>query len=130
TGDPLDEDFRKQIIDVFINSVYLYDDRVIIFYNIRGGKQVSYIDLASASDLPTEPEGSDLKALGVFDRQGTSCKEVSCFFIFQRPSIRSSIVSVTCATTLAFLWMLVTQFTVSHHIPHVPIVHHIGSYHR
>lgn len=65
TGDPMDPEFRKRIIDVFINSVYLYDDRVIIFYNIRGGKQVSYIDLA-ASDLPESPEppppGSDLKA--------------------------------------------------------------------
>ena len=46
-GDPLDEQFRRRIIDVFINAVYLYDDRVIIFYNIRGGKQVSYIDLCN-----------------------------------------------------------------------------------
>lgn len=30
-GDPLDEEFRKRIIDVFINSVYLYDDRIIVF---------------------------------------------------------------------------------------------------
>jgi len=48
TGDPLDPEFRKRIIDVFINAIYLYDDRVIIFYNIRGGKQVSFIDLASS----------------------------------------------------------------------------------
>ena len=62
SGDPMDEEFRKRIIDVFINSVYLYDDRVIIFYNIRGGKQVSFIDLA-ASDIPeSPPEGSDLNA--------------------------------------------------------------------
>lgn len=63
TGDPADEDFRKQIIDVFINSIYLYDDRVIIFYNIRGGKQVSYIDLINSADLPADGDGSDLKAL-------------------------------------------------------------------
>ena len=30
--------------------MYLYDNRVIIFYNIRGGKQVSYIDVAEAVD--------------------------------------------------------------------------------
>lgn len=53
-GDPLDEDFRRRIIDVFINSVYLYDDHTIIFYNIRGGKQVSYMDLISSSDLPED----------------------------------------------------------------------------
>ena len=33
-GDLMDENFRRKIIDVFVNCVYLYDDRVIIFYNI------------------------------------------------------------------------------------------------
>ena len=62
-GDPLDEEFCKRIINVFINAVYLYDDRVIVFYNIRGGKQVSYIDLINSSDSPEDspiPECSDL----------------------------------------------------------------------
>ncbi len=54
TGDPMDEEFRKRIIDVFINSVYLYDDRLVVFYNIRGGKQVSYIDLINSADLPAD----------------------------------------------------------------------------
>ena len=62
-GDPLDEDFRRRVIDVFINCIYLYDDRVIAFYNIKGGKQVSYIDLINSADLPAEENGSDLKAI-------------------------------------------------------------------
>ncbi len=62
TGDPLDPEFRKRIIDVFINSIYLYDDRVIIFYNIKGGKQVSFIDLSS-SDLSDSEKSSDLNAI-------------------------------------------------------------------
>ena len=62
-GDLLDEEFRRRIIDVFINSVYLYDNRVIIFYNIRGGKQVSYIDVAEADIEGGGSEGvSDLIA--------------------------------------------------------------------
>ena len=60
-GDPMDMEYHKRIIDVFINSVYLYDDRVITFYNIRGGKQVSFIDLASA-DYSEEYGCSDLEA--------------------------------------------------------------------
>ena len=62
TGDPMDPEFRKRIIDVFINSVYLYDDRVIIFYNIRGGKQVSCIDLTASNIPESAPRGLDLKA--------------------------------------------------------------------
>lgn len=37
-GDLMDIEFRRRIIDVFINSVYLYDDRVVAWYNIKGGK--------------------------------------------------------------------------------------------
>ena len=49
-GDPSDEAYRRRIIDTFINSIFVYDDRVVIFYNIRGGKQISYIDVSTALD--------------------------------------------------------------------------------
>lgn len=49
-GDLFDESFRRRIIDVFVNSVYLYDDHMVVFYNIRGGKQISYIDMLEATD--------------------------------------------------------------------------------
>ena len=41
--------FRRQILDVFINAIYVYDDKVIIYYNLKGGKQVSYIDMVETS---------------------------------------------------------------------------------
>ena len=49
-GDLMDEEYRRRIIDVFVNSVYLYDDRVVIFYNLKGGKQIAYVDMLSAVD--------------------------------------------------------------------------------
>ena len=62
-GDLFDMEFRRRIIDTFINSVYLYDDRVVVFYNIRGGKQVSYIDMLDATEgfpgLDDEPAPAD-----------------------------------------------------------------------
>ena len=62
-GDLFDMEFRRRIIDTFINSVYLYDDRAIVFYNIRGGKQVSYIDMLDATEgfpgLDDEPAPAD-----------------------------------------------------------------------
>ena len=57
TGDLFDPEFRRNIIDAFINCIYLYDDRVIIFYNIKGGKQVSYIDLENT--LNEDSPGAD-----------------------------------------------------------------------
>lgn len=56
TGDLYDPEFRRNIIDTFINCIYLYDDRVIIFYNIKGGKQVSYVDLAEAMEEDPQSE--------------------------------------------------------------------------
>ena len=54
-GDPLDEDFRSRIINLFINTVYLYDDRVIVFYNIKNGKQVSFVGLCESLEDPRLP---------------------------------------------------------------------------
>lgn len=64
-GDVMDPEYRQRIIDVFIQSAYFYDNRVVIFYNIKGGKQVSYVDLVDALDddpeemKKSEPCGSD-----------------------------------------------------------------------
>ncbi len=57
-GDPCDLDFRRRIIDVFINSVFLYDDKVIIYYNIKGGKQISYIEMLESTRKKKAPEGA------------------------------------------------------------------------
>ena len=55
-GDIADPAFCKRIIDVFVNSVYFYDDRIVIFYNVRGANNI----------IPPHPavtKGSDLTAL-------------------------------------------------------------------
>ncbi len=62
SGDPLDVDFCRRVIDVFINSVYLYDDRIIVFYNVRGGKEISYIDIIDVLDLPADDLDNEKKA--------------------------------------------------------------------
>ena len=69
-GDPLDANFRQKVIDTFINTVYLYDERMVIFYNIRGGKQVSYMDMLATTENPgadAPPQGSDLASNGGAD---------------------------------------------------------------
>ena len=59
SGDPLEEEYRKRIIDAFINSVYVYDDKIVIFFNVKGGKQVSYMEmLEETQDIFEELEKS------------------------------------------------------------------------
>jgi len=55
-GDPLDLDFRREIIDAFLNSVYLYDDKLVMYFNVKDGKQISFIEMLSDSE---EPGGED-----------------------------------------------------------------------
>nr|DAG72142.1 MAG TPA: integrase [Caudoviricetes sp.] len=48
-GDLMDDEYRKKIVEIFVNAVYLYDDRVAIFFNVKDCKQVSYIDMIDAT---------------------------------------------------------------------------------
>ena len=50
-GDLMDPAFRERIIDTFINSVFVYDNKIVIFYNIRGGKQVSLMEIEKAEPV-------------------------------------------------------------------------------
>ncbi len=54
TGNVTDESYRQQMIDTFINAVYVYDDKLVIYYNINKEKQVTY-----------EEVQKDLEALSV-----------------------------------------------------------------
>ena len=60
-GDLMDLAFRRQVIDTFINSVYLYDDKIVIFYNIKGSKETCYIEPLDLSEqLKTAGHSSNL----------------------------------------------------------------------
>lgn len=65
-GDPLDEEYRKRVIDTFVNAIYLYDDKVVIYYNIQGGQQVSFIEMCEdlegliSCDTYSFPSGSNI----------------------------------------------------------------------
>lgn len=50
-GDLMDMEFRKQVINTLINAVYLFDDKVIIYFNAKEAKQVSYIEMLDDKEL-------------------------------------------------------------------------------
>lgn len=56
-GDLFDMEFRNKIIETFINSIYIWDDKIVIFYNIKGGKQTIGIDEISELDEKIEKTG-------------------------------------------------------------------------
>ena len=56
-GDLFDESFRIQILDTFVNSIYLYNNKIVIFYNIRDGRQSIGIEEISSLDEKIEEAG-------------------------------------------------------------------------
>ena len=47
-GDITDSKFRQRLIDCFVNSIYLYDDKVVLTYNYKDGTQAITLDEVEA----------------------------------------------------------------------------------
>ncbi|MBQ8574788.1 MAG: recombinase family protein [Clostridia bacterium] len=77
TGDLMDLNFRKRIIDVLVNAVYLYDDKLVIYFNVKDGKQVSYIEMLDDIESFIEGECSNLGTSG--SPESTSSEVLFCF---------------------------------------------------
>ena len=53
-GNINDQEYQKEIIDIFVNSVYVYDDKIVFTYNFRNGTQTltkRQIDACLSSDV-------------------------------------------------------------------------------
>lgn len=66
-GDSFDDKFRRTIINTFVKSVYLFDDKIVIYYNVDCNNAVSYDDMKK--DLKSLQgfvynSGSDSSVLG------------------------------------------------------------------
>lgn len=48
-GDPADIAFQEKVIDCFVNSIYLFDDRIVVNFNYQeGGRPVSLEEVRSS----------------------------------------------------------------------------------
>ncbi len=58
-GDLFDMEFREKIIDTFVSAVYVYDNKITIFYNIKDVKVVTYIEDCEIVESDLNIECSD-----------------------------------------------------------------------
>ena len=73
-GNIHDPDYRREIIDTFVNSVFVYDDKLILTYNYKDGSQtltLQEIEAALSSDLtgicpPKEKSSTTLRGGAAF----------------------------------------------------------------
>ena len=79
-GNINDSDYRKEIIDTFVNSVYVYEDKIVLTYNYKDGSQtltLQEIESALSSHLTSLCPPKPLKRL-----------EFQGFFLFLRKKVR------------------------------------------
>lgn len=61
-GDLSDEDFRRRLIGALINCVYVFDDKVVIYYNLRDSKNIAHVEMLDDLDHLIEDEKSSFNS--------------------------------------------------------------------
>lgn len=80
---PADPDTARRLIDSFINCVYCYDDRVIVFYNIRGGKPVTFTALSETLEDLQPQSKTEPSSGSAFDaKSGAGNFKSEPYFVF------------------------------------------------
>jgi len=68
-GNSDDPEYRRQIVDTFVNAVYVYDDRLVFTYNFKDGTETitkKEIEEAFSSDLSESAPPSDQSEMAGF----------------------------------------------------------------
>lgn len=63
-----DEEYKRRIIDTFVNSVYLYDDKIVITYNFKDGTRTISLEEVENSDLAQNASPSKNRLNTTFER--------------------------------------------------------------
>ena len=50
-GDENDKDYQKQIIDHLVSQVFVSDDNTVVYFNIRGGKDIEKLTIDDTKEV-------------------------------------------------------------------------------
>ena len=73
------KDQRQALVDTFINSIYLYDDKVLITFNYKEGTQT--ITFEEAAQAASKGNGSDLDCIPAPRKAQAHCAWAFLFFV-------------------------------------------------
>ena len=68
-SDLSDQSQKQRIIDIFVNSVYVYDDRVVIFFNYKDGERCIEFSVVSDSENPEGAISSNEKKTNTHENE-------------------------------------------------------------
>ena len=74
------KDQRQALVDTFVNSIYLYDDKVLITFNYKEGTQT--ITFEEAAQAASKGNGSDLDCFTAPEKLYEISRKIRCFVGF------------------------------------------------
>ena len=94
-------DQRQALVDTFINSIYLYDDKVLITFNYKEGTQT--VTFGEAVEVASEGNGSDLDCIPAPDIERQIVR-FDVLFCYVTPKNRGLHGQCTVFARSAFSW--------------------------
>lgn len=79
-GDINDSNFRQKLFDAFINSVYIDDDKLIIYYNIKNQNQITFTESREALETFKVEHFSECSTLNEFG--GANHSKLEHYYLF------------------------------------------------
>ena len=95
------KDQRQALVDTFINSIYLYDDKVLITFNYKEGTQT--VTFGEAVEVASEGNGSDLDCIPAPDIERQIVR-FDVLFCYVTPKNRGLHGQCTVFARSAFSW--------------------------
>lgn len=90
-GDTKDPEFRRQVIDIFVNSIYLYDDHLVIAFHTGKRKETLPFDAALEADAL-----SDSSTLATYAPPKSASTFVLADFTYSLFTIHYSLFTLRC----------------------------------
>ena len=80
-GDVNDKDYQKQVIDHLVSKVFVSDDDTVVYFNIRGGKNMEQITLNDTKEAIKSNIESVRTLTSPLHQFYKKQSETGCFFV-------------------------------------------------
>ena len=93
-GDVNDKDYQKQIIDHLVSQVFVSDDNTVVYFNIRGGKDIEKLIIDDTKEVVEKVQTQSPLARQVKPKSNTKVFGLGFSFTKNRFYLRFSVVGV------------------------------------
>ena len=99
-GDVNDKDYQKQIIDHLVSQVFVSDDNTVVYFNIRGGKDIEKLSIDDTKEVVEKVQTQSPLARQSKPKSNTRVFDLG--FSFTKIQVLSAFFGCQCAVVSVF----------------------------